>query len=131
MKFLGTKLHGYLDYSIVNIVSIVAYSPLASIAGYSASKAALFSATLSARTELAKKGVAVHMVNPGAIDTDMNKESDWDMPSADGIAKIILDKTEAGQLDIVPDEMGLGMFKIWKEEPSKLAEMFGQIYHNK
>lgn len=47
------------------------------------------------------------------------------MPSA----KMILDKVEAGQLDIVPDEMGLNMFNIWKEEPSKLVEMFHQIYY--
>jgi short-subunit dehydrogenase len=114
---------------IINIVSIAAYSPLPSIAGYAASKAALFSATLSARIELAKKGIIVQMVNPGAIDTDMNKGSDWDMPAPDGIAKIILDKVEAGELEIIPDEMGLGMFNAWKEEPSKLAKMFHNMYH--
>ena len=129
MREFASILENNAPSKIVNIVSIAAYSPLPSIAGYAASKAALFSATLSARIELAKKGIIVHMVNPGAIDTDMNKGIDWDMPSPDGIAKIILDKVEAGQLDIVPDEMGLGMFNIWKEEPSKLAEMFHQIYY--
>lgn len=114
---------------IVNIVSIVAYSPLPSIAGYSASKSVLYSATLSARIEVAKKGITVHAVNPGAINTDMNKGSDWDMPAPDGIATIILDKVEAGELDIVPDEIGLRMFNAWKEEPSKLAEMFHNMYH--
>lgn len=114
---------------IVNIVSIVAYSPLPSLAGYSASKTALYSATLSVRTELAKKGTTVHAINPGAIDTDMNKGSEWDMPAPDAIATIILDKVEAGELDIVPDEMGLGMFNAWKEAPSKLAEMFSDMYH--
>lgn len=114
---------------IVNVVSIAAYSPLPTIAGYAASKAALFSATLSARIELAKKGITVHMVNPGAIDTDMNKGSDWDMPAPDGVATIIWDKVEAGELEIVPDEMGRGMFNTWKEEPSKLAEIFHNMYH--
>lgn len=114
---------------IVNIVSIAAYSPLPTIAGYAASKAALFSATLSARIELAKKGITVHMVNPGAINTDMNKGSDWDMPAPDGVATIIWDKVEAGELEIVPDEMGRGMFNAWKEEPSKLAEIFHNMYH--
>jgi NAD(P)-dependent dehydrogenase (short-subunit alcohol dehydrogenase family) len=114
---------------IVNIVSIVAYSPLPSIAGYSASKSALYSATLSARIELAKKGITVHAVNPGAIDTDMNKGSDWDMPSPDSVAKTILDQVENEELDIIPEEIGLGMFNAWKEEPSKLAEVFHNIYH--
>ncbi|RUT72419.1 SDR family NAD(P)-dependent oxidoreductase [Flavobacterium cupreum] len=129
MRAFSAILESNAPSKIVNIVSIVAYSPLPTIAGYSASKAALFSATLSARTELAKKGITVHTVNPGAIDTDMNKESDWEMPSPDGIAKIILDQVENGELDIVPDLMGIQMFNAWKEEPSKLAGIFHDIYH--
>ena len=129
MRAFAPILENNAPSKIVNIISIVAYSPLPSIAGYAASKAALFSATLSARTELAKKGISVYMVNPGAIDTDMNKGSDWEMPAPKGIAKIILDNVELDELEIVPDELGLGMFNAWKEEPSKLAEMFHNIYH--
>lgn len=129
MRAFAPILENNAPSKIVNIVSIVAYSPLPSIAGYSASKAALFSATLSARIELAKKGINVQMANPGAIDTDMNKNSDWEMPAPDGVAKILLDKVEAGELDIVPDEIGLDMFQAWKEDPSKLAEIFHSIYH--
>ncbi|WP_169513437.1 SDR family oxidoreductase [Flexithrix dorotheae] len=129
MRAFAPILEKNAPAKIVNIVSIVAYSPLPSIAGYSASKTALYSATLSVRIELAKKGITVHAINPGAIDTDMNKGSNWDMPVPDGIATIILNKVEAGELDIVPDEMGLGMFNAWKEEPSKLAEMFHNMYH--
>lgn len=129
MRAFSLVLEKNTPSKIVNIVSIAAYSPLPSIAGYAASKSALFSATLSVRIELAKKGITVHAVNPGAIDTDMNKGSNWDMPAPDGVAKIILDKVEAGELDIVPDEMGLGMFNAWKEEPSKLAEIFSNMYH--
>ncbi len=129
MRAFAPTLEKNAPSKIVNIVSIVAYSPLPSLAGYSASKTALYSATLSVRTELVKKGVTVHAINPGAIDTDMNKGSEWDMPAPDGIATIILDKVEAGELDIVPDEMGLGMFNAWKEAPSKLAEMFSNMYH--
>lgn len=129
MKAFAPILKKNTPAKIVNIVSIVAYSPLPSIAGYSASKTALYSATLSVRIELAKKGITVHAINPGAIDTDMNKGSEWDMPAPDEIAKIILDKVEVGELDIVPDEMGLGMFNAWKEEPSKLAEMYSNMYH--
>lgn len=114
---------------IINIVSIVAYSPLPSIAEYSASKAALLSATHSARTELSKKGVLVHSVNPGAIDTDMNKGSDWNMPHPDEIANIIFEKVADNQLDIIPDEMGQGMHNAWQEDPLKLANMFSDMFH--
>ncbi|WP_347053563.1 SDR family oxidoreductase [Flavobacterium olei] len=129
IRAFAPTLESNAPSNMINIISIAAYSPLPSIAGYAASKAALFSATLSARIELFKKGVTVHMVNPGAIDTDMNKGSDWEMPAPDSIAKIILDRVEQGDLDIVPDEMGIGMFNAWKEEPSKLAAIFSDIYH--
>lgn len=129
MRAFALPLENNAPAKIVNIVSIVAYSPLPTIAGYAASKAALFSATLAARIELAKKGITVHMVNPGAIDTDMNKGSDWVMPAPDRIAKIILDRLEEGELDIIPDELGIGMFNAWREEPSKLAAIFSKIYH--
>jgi len=114
---------------MINIVSIAAYSPLPSIAGYAASKAALFSATQSVRIELAKEGIAVYAVNPGAIDTDMNKGSDWDMPDPDSIALKILEYVQEGKLDIVPDEMGQGMYGTWREDPSKLAKIFSDLYH--
>jgi len=129
MRAFASILEKNAPTRLVNIVSIAAYSPLSSIAGYAASKAALFSATHAVRIELAKKGITVHTVNPGAIDTDMNKGSDWDMPAPDGVAKTILDEIEAGKLDIIPDEMGQGMFNAWKESPSKLAEIFHNMYH--
>lgn len=114
---------------IINIVSIAAYSPLPTIAGYAASKAALFSATQSVRIELAKKGITVHAVNPGAIDTDMNKGSDWVMPNPDSVAIKILQQIALENLDIIPDEIGQNMYNAWKEDPSKLAKIFSGIYH--
>lgn len=114
---------------LINIVSIAAYSPLPSIAGYAASKAALYSATQSVRIELAKTGVSVYAVNPGAIDTDMNKESDWDMPDPDSTAVKILESVALGKSDIVPDEMGQGMYAAWREEPAKLEKIFSDLYH--
>ncbi|QYJ68390.1 SDR family oxidoreductase [Flavobacterium litorale] len=114
---------------MVNIVSIAAYSPLPFIAGYAASKAALFSATQAVRIELAKKGITVHSVSPGAIDTDMNKGSEWEMPAPDGIAEIILSEVENGVLDIIPDDMGKGMYNSWREAPSNLAQTFHDMYH--
>jgi NAD(P)-dependent dehydrogenase (short-subunit alcohol dehydrogenase family) len=114
---------------MINIVSIAAYSPLPSIAGYAASKAALFSATQSVRIELAKKDVSVYAVNPGAIDTDMNKGSDWDMPDPDSTAITILENVSDGKLDSIPDEMGQGMYTAWREEPAKLSRLFSDLYY--
>ncbi|WP_271766150.1 SDR family NAD(P)-dependent oxidoreductase [Aquimarina algiphila] len=129
MRAFASTLDQNSPSTLVNLTSIVAYSPLPSIAGYSASKAALLSATYSVRIELAKRGITVHAVNPGAIDTDMNKGSDWDMPSPDSVAKTILDKVENEELDIIPEDIGLEMFNAWKENPKNLAKMFHKIYH--
>ncbi len=130
MKAFAPVLVANQPSKIINVASIVAYSSLPAIAGYSASKAALYSASQSVRIELEKKGVEVHIVNPGAIDTDMNAGSNMEgMTSPDLTAKNILNKVEKGELDIIPDEMGLGMFNTWKEEPSKLAKMFSDMYH--
>ncbi|QQD16013.1 SDR family NAD(P)-dependent oxidoreductase [Sphingobacterium sp. UDSM-2020] len=115
---------------MINIISIAAYSPLPSIAGYAASKAALFSATQSVRIELAKKDVSVYAVNPGAIDTDMNKGSDWKMADPDRTAIKILENVSDGTLDSIPDEMGQGMYTTWREEPAKLAKLFSDLYYS-
>ncbi len=114
---------------IVNIVSIAIYANFPFIAGYSASKAALYSATQAARIELSKKNITVHAINPGAIDTDMNRGSNMDMTSPDDVAKSILKEIEAEKLDIIPDKIGLSMYEIWKESPSKLEEVASNMYH--
>lgn len=114
---------------IINIASIAIYVNFPFIAGYSASKAALYSATQAARIELAKKGIVVHAVNPGAIDTDMNKGSTMDMTSPDDVALSILQEVEAEKLDIIPDKIGRSMYSIWKEDPANLEAVASKLYH--
>jgi NAD(P)-dependent dehydrogenase (short-subunit alcohol dehydrogenase family) len=129
MRAFAPILEKNAPAKIVNMVSIAAYSSLPFSAGYSASKSALFSATQSVRIELVKKNILVQAINLGAVPTDMTKGMPFDMPSSDSVAKLILDKVETGELDIVPDEIGLGMFNDWKEAPSKLAKMYSDKYH--
>jgi len=114
---------------IINIVSIAIYANFPFIAGYSASKAALYSATQAARIELSKKGIIVHAVNPGAIDTDMNKGSDMEMTSPSVVAKNILEAIQEERLDIIPDKIGLNMYDIWKDDPAKLEKVASDMYH--
>ncbi|ULT23314.1 hypothetical protein KUH03_29515 [Sphingobacterium sp. E70] len=59
----------------------------------------------------------------------MNKGSDWDMPDPDSTALKILEYVSKGKLDIVPDEMGQGMYNTWREDPSKLAKIFSDLYY--
>lgn len=114
---------------IINIVSIAIYASFPFIAGYSASKAALYSATQAARIELSKKGIIVHAINPGAIDTDMNKGSNMDMTSPDDVAASILKEVEAEKLDIIPDKVGRSMYSIWKKDPANLEALASKMYY--
>ena len=115
--------------AIINIVSIAAYSNFPFIAGYSASKAALYSATQAARIELKSKGVSVYAVNPGAIDTDMNKGYEGEMTGPDEVAMSILDEVEVGGPDVIPDKVGKGMHEVWKKNPQELEAIACKMYN--
>lgn len=128
MKEFVPVLEKNIDPRIVNIASIAAYVNFPFIAGYSASKAALYSATQAARIELSSKGIHVHAVNPGAIDTDMNKGSTMDMTSPADVALSILNEVEKEVEDIIPDKIGRGMFEIWERSSKELEGLSRKMY---
>lgn len=70
--------------SIVNLVSIMGTRGAAGLSLYSASKAAMVGATLSASKELAPRGIRVNAIAPGFIDTDMTRH----MPEAAHAARL-------------------------------------------
>src|SRR5262245_17001792 len=59
--------------AIVNVLSVASFAALPIIPAYSISKAAAFSLSQSLRALLAGRGVKVHAVLPGPVDTDMNR----------------------------------------------------------
>src|SRR5712692_8780776 len=62
--------------AIFNVLSALAFAPLPLIPAYSISKAATFSLSLSLRALLAGRGVTVHAVLAGPVDTDMTQGLD-------------------------------------------------------
>nr|WP_295902356.1 SDR family oxidoreductase [uncultured Bdellovibrio sp.] len=116
---------------IINIASIASYVNFPFIAGYSASKAALYSVSQAARIELSAKGIPVHIVNPGAIDTDMNKGSTMDMTAPSDVAESILKAVEDEIEDIIPDKIGRGMFEVWRKSPKELEDLSKKMYFGK
>jgi NAD(P)-dependent dehydrogenase (short-subunit alcohol dehydrogenase family) len=66
--------------AIVNVLSVTAFAALPLIPAYSISKAAAFSLSQSLRALLAGRGVRVHAVLTGPVDTDMSR--DLDIPKA-------------------------------------------------
>jgi NAD(P)-dependent dehydrogenase (short-subunit alcohol dehydrogenase family) len=72
---------------------------------YSASKAALWSATNSLRLELAPRGVLVTGVHVGYVDTAMAAHSDDPKLAPADLVDTVLDGVENGAVEIVADEL--------------------------
>ena len=77
--------------AIVNILSVAALAALPIIPAYSISKAAAFSLTQSLRALLAGRGVRVHAVIAGPVDTDMSRDLETPKASPESVARAIFD----------------------------------------
>ena len=113
-----TRTHG----AIVNILSVVALAPLPIVPSYSISKAAAFSLTQSLRAFLTGRGVRVHAVLTGPVDTDMNRGFDIPKASPESAAKAILEGVAKEEEDIFPDPMSATMAESWRSGAVKAME---------
>jgi NAD(P)-dependent dehydrogenase (short-subunit alcohol dehydrogenase family) len=68
------------------------------------SKAAMWSATDSMRTELATRGVQVVGVYVGYVDTDMAAGVEAPKTDAADVVNAVLDAVEAGEVEVLADE---------------------------
>jgi NAD(P)-dependent dehydrogenase (short-subunit alcohol dehydrogenase family) len=108
--------------AIVNVLSVAAFAPLPAIPAYSISKAAAFNLTQSLRALVAARGVSVHAVPPGPVDTDMNRGFDIPKSSPESAARAIFDGAEDGEEDIFPDPMSASMVESWRNGAAKALE---------
>mgnify|MGYP003387222624 CR=1 FL=1 len=113
--------------AIASISSIIGLASMAAVGGYSASKAALFSAIQASRAELKAKNISVHGIFPGPIDTDMAKEFAMDKNSPAATAENILNGIEAGVEDIYPDPVSAKMGALWATNPKEVERAFAAI----
>ena len=117
------------DAAIVNVVTIAAFVNFPMVGGYSASKSALFSLSQGIRIELATRGIAVHTVNPGPIDTDLAADFPAEKASPESTAENILAALENGEIDIFPDVGSQEMITVWKNDYRELEQMVNQMYN--
>jgi NAD(P)-dependent dehydrogenase (short-subunit alcohol dehydrogenase family) len=108
--------------AIVNVLSLAALASLPLDPTYSISKAAAFSLTQSLRAALAGRGVDVHAVLPGPVDTDMGPSIDIPKASPESVARAILDGVVNGDEEIFPDPMSESMAEGWRNGASKALE---------
>src|ERR1700738_2327921 len=108
--------------AIVNVLSVTALAALPIILAYSISKAAAFSLSQSLRALLAGRGVRVHAVLAGPVDTDMSRGFDVPKASPEFVARAIFDGVEKGEEDIFPDPMSESMAESWRSGAVKATE---------
>jgi short-subunit dehydrogenase len=94
---------------------------------YNASKAAAWSMTQSLRGNLAGKGIAVHGVFPGAVDTEMLAGVEMPKTSAADVARAIVAGIQAGDEDIFPDPMSSQMYAAWKSDHKAVERQFSTM----
>jgi uncharacterized oxidoreductase len=106
----------------VNVSSIVAFVPGASLATYSASKAALHSYTLSLRHKLAQSSdVKVFELMPPLVDTEFSKE----IGGHNGIAPSVVAEALAAALEKDEYEVRVGQTEdMYRFSLSSPAEAF-------
>jgi NAD(P)-dependent dehydrogenase (short-subunit alcohol dehydrogenase family) len=107
---------------IVNNLSVNALAPLPLTPAYAVSKAAAFSLTQSLRALWSGRGVRVHAVLTGPVDTDMTRGFDIPKSSAESVAAGIFNGLENGEEDIFPDSYSEAMADGWRNGTAKVLE---------
>ena len=134
-RHLAVNLYGTLDVTraflaslersrgaVVNVVSLGAVAAVPVLPAYSVSKAAALSLTQSLRALLAGRGVSVHAVLPGPIDTDMVRGLDIPKTAPEDVARGTLDGVERGEEEIFPDPMSQSLADGWRTGVAKELE---------
>jgi NAD(P)-dependent dehydrogenase (short-subunit alcohol dehydrogenase family) len=105
--------------AIVNILSLASIAAVPFDPLYSISKAAAFSLSQSLRAILAGRGVSVHIVLPGPIDTDMTRDLEIPKASPESTARSIFDGVEKEEEEIFPDPMSEAVADGWRNSAVK------------
>jgi short-subunit dehydrogenase len=78
--------------------------------------------TQALRALWAGRGVKVHAVFPGPVDTDLTRSLDIPKASAESVARAILDGMEREEEDIFPDPMSENIADGWRSGLAKALE---------
>jgi len=108
--------------AIVNVLSLAAVAALPFDPAYSISKAAALSLSQSLRALLGGRGVSVHVVLPGPVDTDMTRGLDIPKAAPESVARAIFDGLGKGEAEIFPDPMSASMAEGWRSGAVKALE---------
>jgi NAD(P)-dependent dehydrogenase (short-subunit alcohol dehydrogenase family) len=113
--------------ALANVLSIASLAGMPALGGYSASKAAAWSMTQALRAQLRARGVDVHAVFPGPVDTEMVSHMEMAKAAPDAVAEAILDGIERGDEDIAPDPTSAQLVASWTAGPKDVERQFAAM----
>jgi NAD(P)-dependent dehydrogenase (short-subunit alcohol dehydrogenase family) len=108
--------------AVVNVLSLAALASVPVMPAYSISKAAAFSLTQALRAMLAPRGIRVHAVLTGPVDTDMTRGLDLPKATADSVARAIFGGVARGEEEIFPDPLSATLGPDWDTGAVKTLE---------
>jgi len=104
-RAFAPQLAEHEQSAVLNVLSVLSWVSLPNIGAYSAAKAAEWSLTNALRAELARQGTRVTSLHVGYMDTDLARHVTEPKSDPADIARIALDGIEAGEAEIVADEI--------------------------
>ena len=108
--------------AIVNVLSLAGVAAVPFQPDYSISKSAALSLSQSLRALMAGRGVRLHVVLPGPVDTEMTQGLDVPKAAPESVARAILDGVEAGDEEIFPDPLSASLAEGWRAGAVKALE---------
>jgi NAD(P)-dependent dehydrogenase (short-subunit alcohol dehydrogenase family) len=115
------------EAALVNVLSVVSLANMPAFGAYSAAKAAAYSITQALRGDLAAKGIRVHAVFPGPIDTDMVRDYAMPKSSPEAVARAIIEGVQQGLDEILPDSSSRELVALWQRDPRGLERQLAQM----
>jgi NAD(P)-dependent dehydrogenase (short-subunit alcohol dehydrogenase family) len=113
--------------SLINMLTLLSLASMPGMAAYNASKAAAWSMALSLRATLKPKGISVHNVFPGAVDTDMLAAVEMPKTDPSEVARAVVEGWKKGEEDIFPDPMSQQVYSAWRENHKAVEQQFASM----
>lgn len=105
IRAFAPQLAAQGESAILNVLSALSWISFPRSGAYCAAKSAEWSLTNALRQELAPQGTRVSALHVGYMDTDMTRHVDAPKSDPAVIAKLALDGIEAGDAEIIADEV--------------------------
>jgi NAD(P)-dependent dehydrogenase (short-subunit alcohol dehydrogenase family) len=104
-RAFAPQLAAHEQSAVLNILSALSWVSFPNVGAYCAAKSAEWSLTNALRQELAPQGTRVSSLHVGYMDTDMTRDVTAPKSDPADIAKLALDGIEAGDAEIIADEV--------------------------